>query len=249
MHPKPYILLIPLILLSSMLILPSKSAVTKTQTFPALNGISGFVASRRSSYAEAHDTLVGDEGFSMGSGGIPILGQNTWMGKWIVSRHFLRFDTRAFSGSILSAFLSFPDVSGFMNESGNFYVRTQKWTDGNDGYGLDDFSKFDGVNYDDGLCKSDKWRWNLDPVNITLVNFNIIQKGGYTDVFLRVSFDIDNHQTNNGNYVMYFFPNEGRSPLLYVTSQTVAISDPVDPIHFGFWFIIMILLWLLRRFP
>jgi len=116
-------------------------------------------------------------------------GQSIGEPYWEIYRGFIRFDTTALDADVTITAAKVCLYGYVEGSDTDFYTRIQKWTDGNDGLGLDDFSAWDNVSYDDGNFYSTAFTVN-EYNNITLANFDVIVAGGYTDICIRSSMDI-----------------------------------------------------------
>jgi len=138
---------------------------------------------------------------------------------WYVYRGFIKFDTTSIppNAVIQSAKLKLYFSTDY-SDYADFKVRVQKWT-GDTPIGTEDFAAFDGVNYDDG-------GWNTagkatgQYYDINIVNFDLIEKGGYTKVCLRSQRDIDcvgpPAGATNREYVGFSSNEGGDPPKLYI---------------------------------
>ena len=142
-----------------------------------------------------------------------------------VDRGFIRFDTSTLSSgtTILSAKVSLGGYADFSTD--DFIIRIQKWTGGAD-ITAGDYNDFDGVNYDDGLFSTSAW--SLANYNdITISNFNLIIKGGSTDICLRSQEDINISEPMNSEQVQIDDTGDPQPALLIVT-YPVPAEDYVD---------------------
>ncbi len=107
---------------------------------------------------------------------------------YTVRRSFLRIDTRNLpAGAIITA----AKLRGYCESDSttdDFIVRIQKWT-GDIPITCADYTQYDDVNYDDGLFNTSalavgKW------FEITLTDFDVIVKEGYTLLCIRSAEDI-----------------------------------------------------------
>ena len=121
---------------------------------------------------------------------------------FVVYRGFLKIDTSRIpaTSTFTSAKLC---LYGEWNQSyTDFTMRLQKWTNDTP-IDTEDFTQFDGTNYDDGNFNTASFTenaWN----NITITNFNLITKAGYTKICLRSSNDISAAPPSNPEFVQFF---------------------------------------------
>lgn len=180
----------------SMLLIPNVSAkVPEIITEDFESTIVGVVESFGVNYSEVQSSINGTSMWDQDNASIVSFGQ-AWLGspfnKYYVWRCFFRIDTRTLPSNIeiQNAILHVEGAGKTweIDEQANI----QKWTDGDDGLGLDDYSSFDSINYDDGSVTWDTWiiGWN----NFTISNFSLIQTRDYTDMCIRTSRDVDMNQ-------------------------------------------------------
>ncbi|MCS7124530.1 MAG: DNRLRE domain-containing protein [Candidatus Bathyarchaeota archaeon] len=172
-----------------------------------------YVFGEATTYSTARTTATSEIPF----GGSLVIGQDFSGGKYKVYRSFLKFDTSRIpdNATILSAKLY---LYGEWDQSAtDFVIRIQKWT-GDTPVTTDDYNQFDGVNYDDGTFNTANfltWQWNV----ITISNFNIINKTGYTTICLRSSRDINSNTPTGAEFVHVFAKDwlGNRPPFLEIT--------------------------------
>jgi hypothetical protein len=117
-------------------------------------------------------------------------GQTTGDPYWQIWRAFIRFDTSGLDNDVTITSAKICLYGSVEGSDLDFYIRIQKWTSGNDGISVADYSAWNNVSYDDGTFYSTMFvvgSWN----NITLSNFDVIVKAGYTDICIRSSMDIN----------------------------------------------------------
>jgi hypothetical protein len=147
------------------------------------------------------------------------VGQVLDEGSYGVYRDVFEFDTDYFpdSAEIVSAKVMLYGHLDFSDA--DFYIRIQNWTEPPCNW--TDYDAFDGVNYDDGLFNTVSWNisgWN----NITLTNFAIIDKQGYTDIMVRSSSDVDSDAPVGWEIVEFYgYLEYAKEPRLEVTYTTV----------------------------
>jgi hypothetical protein len=148
---------------------------------------------------------------------------------WYVHRSFLKFDTTSIpvDATITSAKLRLYLVYDYSTYA-DFAIRLQKWTD-DEPIGLEDFTAYDGVNYDDGLTNTANMTTSAYN-DINIVNFDLIEKGGYTKICVRSSRDIECvGPPAGGSYNEYvrFSTNEGGYPPLLVVTYEVPVAKRI----------------------
>jgi len=200
---------------------PLVHAQTTTAFDVVSDAYDGHVAGADTNYVTAHDASVGTSSATYACDFGQILDEGTY----IIYRIVMRFDTSLIGdATINSAKLC---LGGFTDWSiTDFYVRLQNWTDGADGLDTDDYSKFDGINYDDGLFSTSSWDLAVYN-NITITNFDLISKGGYTDIFIRSSRDISSTAPSGQEYVLADDTGDPQPSKLEVT-YTSALAPEYD---------------------
>ena len=154
-------------------------------------------------------------------------GQGLLSTTYTVYRTFCRFDTSTLSGSTLvSARLLLggnTDLSGT-----DFIIKIQGWTDAADGIGVDDYSAFDGVSYDDNLFSTSSFSLT-EYNNITISNMDLINISSYTDICVRSSLDISATPPTATERVVFDDTGDSQPSKLEVTYvTTVPEYDYVD---------------------
>ena len=188
---------------------PKVYATTSTY-YPDATTSDGYVIGKGASYSEAQSTAYGSDDSDV----YMWVGQTYETSFYYIYRIFLRFDTSnipsgaTISSAKLSLLLHSPHAGV------GFYVRLQNWT-GNVPINEGDYNQFDGVNYDDGASYSDNWvQYSYN--DITISDFALITKGGYTRICVRSSRDIgSNTPTGDEYFILNSF--ESSYPQLSVT--------------------------------
>jgi len=193
-----------------------------TQTFkPEMHGDDGFVQGTSDVYSTAHATAT----YSYDTTYILAIGQNLSGGSYRVYRAFLKFNTSTIPlGATITA-ASLKLYGDADNSATDFYVRLQKWT-GDTPIDLGDYNQFDGQNYDDGAFNTANFQ--IGQFNtITISDFNLITKAGYTKICVRSSRDITETPPTGDEYIQAYAYEEGLNycPQLVVT-WTEAVSAP-----------------------
>ena len=199
-----------------------KLVYATTTTFDASAGLpcgNGQISKSSADYATAHDATNGDA-CEWTDNGVRQFGQRYTGTEYIIWRSPTRWNTASLPDSctITSAKIRLYLVEyGDMSDT-DFIVRIQNWTEGNGAWAdTTDYDGFDGINYDDGTSNTASWveqTYN----NITLSNFDVISKTGYTEVMVRSSRDV-NSNTPTGYELLACgdYHNTAQDPQLVVT--------------------------------
>lgn len=164
-------------------------------TFQCTAGNDLRIESRNETYSIAHSV-----GYYTGNYPLEIGQYYSESYDYHVMRNFLKFDTTSIPSdvTIFGATLSIYGMHDFSDI--DFVIHLQKWT-GETPIGTEDFTLYDGVNYDDGNFNTANFHvdaWN----DIIITNFTLIQQGGYTKICIRSSRDIsETPPTITGEYV------------------------------------------------
>ena len=194
-----------------------------TSTFDVVSN--GYVSYGGTDYAAIQSASTGNYYTT----NIMLEGQKFVTPNCYVYRVHERFNTSSLAGATISS--ATLCLGGFADYSTvDFVIRLQNWTDGDDGINTDDYSKFDGTNYDDGLFSSSSW--NLTAYNnITITNFTLINTvGGNTDICIRSYEDISASAPTGSEYVQFDCTGDPQPSKLEVTytPSTVPEYDYVD---------------------
>ena len=190
---------------------------------PGASGNDGYVEGSSSSYSTARSTATA----AHATYDYLSIGQNyiSFEGTYYVDRAFLKFDTSSIpsSATITSAKLKLYGKSDSSNT--NFYIRIQKWT-GDTPIDTGDYNQYDGVNYDDGGFSTSSFTTS-GYNTITISDYSIINKGGYTRLCLRSSRDIGSNTPTQPEYVNVYSYDKGTGyyPILEVVYTT---NNPPD---------------------
>jgi hypothetical protein len=117
--------------------------------------------------------------------------------RYYVWRSMARWDLSSFNKNRIASARLLLNVSGNQIWSGSFIVKIQRWTDAADGvpeppFEDDDYSSFDGINYDDGSFNTTVIPnpANFYIASVPLQDLSVINQTGFTDLFLRSSMDV-----------------------------------------------------------
>jgi len=191
--------------------------------YPGASENDGYVEGSASDYFTARSSATGYDT----SHDFLSIGQSyiSFEGTYYVYRTFLKFDTSSIpsSATITSATLKLYGKDDVSNT--DFYIRIQKWTDDTP-INTGDFNEFDGVNYDDGGFSTSSFTTS-GYNTITISDYSIINKGGYTRLCLRSSRDIGSNTPSQPEYVNVYSYDYGTGyyPTLEVTYTT---NNPPD---------------------
>jgi hypothetical protein len=219
-HFNPIIVLIALLFLSS-LILPNNIPITKgtdpvtrTAYITIRNSEDdSLVSGQSSNYTEAR--TVGN--WTPYDGTWLYVGQANDSGTYYVTRVFFKFDTRNLpsDASIISAELRFyaPFLANYYVDR-PFIIRLRKWT-GDTPITPEDFTQYDTINYDDGSFNASNTvdGWN----SINIVNFRLINIGGYTKICMLSSRDLNADPPPANEFIYFYGAGGGYSPMLKIT--------------------------------
>jgi len=190
------------------------------------SGDDGLVYGESDSYSTAHDTATGSDS----TGKYLNVGQQSRRGIYSIVRTFLKFDTTSIptNAVIESASLYLYGYSDPPTK--DFKIRLQKWT-GDTPIGTEDYTQYDGVNYDDGTFDTSGMvleGWN----EIKISNFDLIEKGGYTKICVRSEDDINHTPPAQAeeNDVAMFYSYDGNHPPYLEITYTTAAPPPKHPI-------------------
>lgn len=147
------------------------------------------------------------------------IGQLLYSGIYYVYRSFLKFNTTSIPAGAIISSARFC-ISGYSDTSiTDFVIALQKWT-GDVPITTADYCQYDNVNYDDGGFNTASWvleSYN----NITISNFDLITKEGWTYICVRSDKEVDADPPIGSNYERVngysFEGGAGRRPLLVIT--------------------------------
>ena len=214
---KLTIFLLAFILVSlSFFSVPFVQATPQTETFYITEGVNdGYISSMDVDYntAQTMGTSSNDND------------NEIWFGQQFVAgmffgilRSFLKFNTSIIPSNavIVSANLSLNKHADYSIT--DFIVKLQKWV-GDTPITLSDFTEFDGISYDDGNFDTSNFSsWNT----ITVSNFSLIKKAGYTKICVRSNRDVEQIEPSEFEYVGVHSYEEGstKRPKLTVSWKT-----------------------------
>jgi len=191
---------------------------------PGAGGNDGWVYGRASTYSTAHDTAYTSDSTST----TLRVGQLYGKGYYFVNRIFLKFDTTTIpsTATITSAKLRLYGQADYSVT--DFYIRLQKWT-GDTPIDTGDYNQFDGTNYDDGNFYTSSWSTS-GYNDITISNYNLITKAGYTKICVRSSRDISSTTPSGEEYVFIYAYEQGTGyyPVLHI-EYTTGVEEANNP--------------------
>ena len=183
---------------------------------PGSGGNDGYVYGQSTSYATARTTASASDDTSKSC----TIGQDYVQfvipPVYRVYRTFLKFDTSSIpsDATITSAKLR---LYGSVDQSvTDFYIRLTKWT-GDTPINTGDYLQVDGLLYDDGLFSTSSFTTS-GYNDITISNYNLIVKGGYTKIAVVSSRDVNGNPPTGREFVSVasYESGSGRYPLLHI---------------------------------
>ena len=167
-------------------------------------------------YSTAHDasTGTGEEHTDEGS---RTIGQYYSDPNYGIFRCLAYWDTSGIpDGAVIDAAkVRLHGYTGTDLTGANFTIKVQKWTEATS-MSVTDYDGFDGTNYDAGTFNTSSWvtgSYN----NVTLSNFDVINKTSDTTVILRSSRDVDSTTPTGMEYVETSWAQSANPPKLEVT--------------------------------
>jgi hypothetical protein len=196
-----------------------------TQTFVAEITGMGSIYKDHAVYATAHDASVGTS-VSLSPSTLGV-GQEFADSTYTIHRAVISFDTSDLPDSAEVTSAKVRLSMSFDGSTTDFYVRLQKWTTGPT-ITLDDeayYNDFDGINYDDGTSNTSSWELSYN--NITISDFTIIDKSGYTCFMVRSSRDINSNAPTGSEMFEFSCSGSSNYPKLEVT-YTIPNYSPTN---------------------
>ena len=190
---------------------------------PGSGGNDGHVYGRDANYIRARTIASGYSNSAI----TLYIGQHKDLitGDYCIYRSFLKFDTSSIptSATITSAKLKLYGCIDY--SSTDFHIRLTKWT-GDTPIDTGDYLQFDGTLYDDGSFSTSSFTTS-GYNTITISNYNLITKAGYTKIGVLSDRDINGNPPTGNEYVMVYSYEKGSGyrPLLNVT-YTVPNNPP-----------------------
>lgn len=155
------------------------------------------------------------------------------LGKYCIYRVFLKFDTSIIpSDSVIENATLGLNVVTLSKLYENFYINIQKWI-GDTPITTTDYMQFDGINYDDGnyyttACIANEYS------NITISNFELIEKAGNTKICVRSSREINQDVPTQPEHLSVFSYEQGSGYIPFLQVTYTFIPPPETPISILF---------------
>ena len=203
-----------LCVLMGLAMLPSLEGATHTGTLeiyctPEQSG--AVYTSEYANFTEAWLAQVGNDTYMFEDYTDIGLGTYEYHEEWSVLRGFFTFDTSELKKNWRVESASFDFYSmGVGGGDYNWTIKLQKWIDTDDALTVEDYTAFDGVNYDDSSVQQNDngmpppYTWIIVPIN----DDNLFTPRGETKICLRLDCEIAG-QAEDDAYVFVLFGNHG----------------------------------------
>jgi hypothetical protein len=220
------VILVSLVFLSQLTVfhlVPNVNAQTSFQISTEKND--GYVTNSGTNYATVQGATSG--GASTTS---TTIGQNFALNKYYVWRGFFNFNTSSIGAGATITVATLQLYGKTDGSATDFGIRVQAWITTDSVIDAEAYDEFDGTNYDDGLFSTSAFTTS-GYNNITITNFNCINKIGNTTLCVRSAEDIATSLPTNAENVGISDVGEGSNQYATLSVTWTSSGDTTKPTY------------------